>query len=423
MAKRINDYSDNKLVCDFKLTIGDDDTDFSDFVQSYELNMDFFQPYYTFDVDVLYDEFALKNLNNFHEATLPLKPISFYLNNNRIFRGYIDSHRISNEGRVVSLTARDYRALMIDAHIDPAAKILKDQLIDKAILTATNPVGILEINNKEYTDYINSCTGVKIDNKVVTSFKEKLNQKTPDPDCGIYEWVNQIAITNGYTIQPTNKKGCIALVQPNFAGKTNAILKRTEGNNVKNNILKSSVERNYETMPTYSKITNKYGNVGTGKAVTGMTEIQTGIEGKDLGVSTVIRQNSELKSVFKFGDLNNDRIVYQKPKEAVNLPENGGRIYKPMFIRNNECKSAAEAERFLKRMFADRFKNTLKASFTLSSHVLNNVLLMPDISIYVSDYYGFIEEDMWIESVRHYADLSNGQRTDLTLFRSGSIVI
>lgn len=408
--------------CKFKVTIEGQTADLTKMISAYEVRLDFFAPTDDFSITFTYDDKVLDNLYSLYDSTLPYREVFFELADRVIIRGYIDSQSIQENGFSVTIKGRDYRSLMVDAHIDPSKKVKQGAEIINTIIDIASPVGIIEVNQEYYTEYMRKISGVNdlTFTNLPSSVSEKMQSRTADPNGSIYQFVDNIVKNAGYVIRPTQYRGTIALSKPNFNSSTYYLITRKKNNSQNNNIMDSSISRDYSNLPTYSLITGRYGN-SSGDSAAAVTEILTGVPGADFGASTILTQNSEIKKITE----NKIKVLRQKKTSEY---ENDGKIYKPMFVNSKNVKSGKEAEKALLRSYGDKFKSTLVVNYSMAGHIYgygpkNTLLWCPDMIVRVDDYYGRIKEDMWIQDVTYSGDAGSGQQTSLTLIRKDSIVL
>jgi len=339
---------------------------------------------------------------------LELQPVTLYLDGNIQMLGRVERTTIGASGLAIQLSGRDYIADLVESHVDMTLKIKKGETLGKAIELAAGPVGIISVTGDRGVIWRNARTGanVRSGGKAPVDFvKVKQDEYKPKPGEGTYQFCNRLAARHGATIQPMDDRTVLNLTAPDYEQETIGELFRSFSKppGASNNIVSGVATRNYSKFPTFTK--------GVGKVPKG---------GKKSTLS--FTQEVDLSTLPATGLVHEGRI---KPSEGPKPAAEQYKLYRMLYIKDEQAKNAEQLDKACLRAIAERSKDFLQYQATVKGHQnpATGFTWGQDTLVYVKDEVCDIDEPLWVESVTFEYDEERGATTQLICWRPGAFII
>lgn len=346
----------------------------------------------------------------------PLQPVRLYVSGNCQIIGRID--RIMGVGpgsSALKVMGRDYLADLVDATMDPTYQISKEMTIGEMILEVFKPWGI---------------TSVLSDGGLTRNIRTGKQPYQPDPqdldqvrledlkaeeNQGVFEFANKIVARHGFTIQPGGTRDSVLIVRPQYAQAPLYQLGRP------GNIAEGVADRNYSNVPT---VTLGRGRAGGNKHQVGgsRSEFPTFSEGAPsrIGLATEVLaittadNNIAVTREKRFDPKRGDNTLY-----GYTPP-----VYKPLYFRDKDSRNGAQVERAVKRMLAERLRETLQYNATTRGHTdsASGAIWSLDTIARVDDGVEDVHENLWIFDRTLENDGESGPQTHMVCLRPESYV-
>lgn len=345
--------------------------------------------------------------------SLELEPVELLLNGNSQVLGRIDQTEIGGNGSAVTFRGRDFMSDLVECNVDPTLKITSGMPLFQAILLACRPCGINIVVDDEGTSMREIRTGKPVRGGKPDSLKPlTLEDLKPKPGEGIYEFVNRFVARFGGTIQPGLDRHTIVVAKPNYKQEPLYELRRTDAANdsLSNNVMDATVRRDYSSFPTYTLFNGKEGASGATK--------------KDLAKSYDM---SVLASAFndEMGETLSRHAASGRRKPDFNEELPPAKLYRLLYLRDEDSRTAEQMERAARRAISERLKNALSYRATLRGHQdpRSGALWGIDTMVRVNDAILGVNETLWIESRKFMFSPENGATTEIECWRPSSFEI
>lgn len=386
---------------------------FYDGFQSYRINSNYTTPTDAWEFVVFSDDDAA----GLRRKWRPWQPVRLYVSGACQVIGRIDRIMGTGTGNAaLKVSGRDYMADLVDATMDPTFQLSQEMSLGEAILEIFKPWGITSVlSDGGLTRNIRTgkqpykAVPEDLDQVKLEDFKAEENQ-------GVMEFANKLVARHGFTIQPGGSRDSILIVRPQYDQASLYDLARP------GNILEGTADRNYTEVPT---VTLGRGRAGGNKHQVGGTrsEFPTFSEGAPsrIGLLTEVQaittaDNSlavtrETRFDQKRGDPN---TIY-----GYNPP-----IYKPLFFRDKESRNGAQVERSVKRMLAEKLRDTLLYNVSTRGHTetKSQAVWSVDTIARVDDGVEDVHENLWVLDRTLSNEGTDGPRTDMICVRPESYV-
>lgn len=385
---------------------------FYDGFNSYRINSNYTTPTDEWEFVVFSDD----DPAGLRERWRPLQPVKLYVSGRCQVIGRID--RIMGVGAgsaALKVMGRDYLADIVSSTMDPTYQISKEMTIGEMILEVFKPWGI---------------TSVLSDGGLTRNIRTGKQPYQPDPqdlervkledlkaeeNQGVFEFANKIVARHGFTIQPGGTRDSVLIVRPQYAQAPLYSLTRP------GNIFEAVADRNYANVPT---VTLGRGRAGGNKhQVSGSrSEFPTFTE----GAPSKIGLTSEVIGITSSdGSLAVTREKRFDPKKGDNtIYGYTPPVYKPLFFRDKDSRNGAQVERAVKRMLAERLRETLQYNVTTRGHTDTDsrAVWTVDTIVRVDDGVEAVHENLWVYERTLGNDGSSGPQTDMICVRPESYV-
>jgi len=384
--------------------------------KSFKLDSD-----YTKSTDSFSIEVAASHMRDL--VGMEAQPIEIYVNSLPVMAGRIDRTEIRDDSSM-TIGGRDYMADLVECNIDPTVKLQEGMSIGDAIKIAAGPVGITRVVGADEVVLRNIKTGASLGKPPrPAAMRAKLQKNKPDPGVGIYQYLNQICIRLGCTMQPTpNDTTTIVVSEPDNAQPPAYTIQRSmdRKESAGNNILTASASRDLSSFPTHVLVTGQARPAakpgpGGGKKAPPPPSI-------DSKPSSYASTNFDA-NVFT----DKTRILAVTTKGRIKPGQPGadkGKLYRLLYLRDKKSKDVHQLENKAYRLLANRMRDTLVYTATVQGlTTLDGRLYVPDTIVHVKDEVTQVFEKMWVSGVSYSYSPGAGAKTELRCFRKGTFII
>lgn len=383
-------------------------------ITTYNITSDYMTPTDAWSV-TLYDDADPRSLRR---LVTPLQPVKIYVDGNLQVIGRVDATAGDGDSRAsMRVSGRDYLAALVGGGADTAIRFQKSETVHDALLRIAAPFGITEISgDPELARNILSGV-VRKGNKSKQEKRGKdatLGEFKINPNEGAFEAMNKIAARHGLTIQPQDARHKIAVVYPDYEQAPRYKLSRS----TTGNILTGSARRSYGNVPTLTQATGRNTGGGVGKA--GLKKTLSTF-GKD--APSEVGKNPEVRRIAYSESGTAPRVIDFRwdPKNSKGVPGNKGLLYQPLYYEDKDSRNLDELERGVRRMIAEKLRETLTYSCTVRGHTdpASGCMWAVDTIADVYDETEDVDEPLWIHA-RTFRNDGSGPFTDLELIRPHS---
>lgn len=389
-------------------------------VTAYEIDSDFLTATDGWSITV-FDEERPRDLRR---TFRPLRGIRLYIDGNLQLVGRIDKTH-GGEGSSLVVSGRDYLADACDGGVDPSLKFLKGVDIGDAILAILKPFGITTIASGGFALTRNILTGQRpYFGAPARDYKAaKLEDFKATPGLGAFELASKIAAHHGFLLQPVpTDPASIALCEPEFRqSPLYQISRYVDG--LEGNALTSSASRDYSRVPTVTLATGAGGGSGGATVARTKAEIPTFSSAKSPGN---LASNTEVQRIITAPNNVIDVVEKRRDPRKPDPTVYGSKRprYCPMFYEDKEARNTEQLERGMRRMIADRVRETLVYTCTVRGHTDpdSGATWAVDTIAFVQDAVEDVSEPLWVQQ-RRFANDGGGATTQLQLIRPGSFVL
>lgn len=315
--------------------------------------------------------------------------------------GRIDTTETGEDGLSAQCEGRDYFADLVECHIDPALALTEGMTLQKAVALAVSPCGI-KIVLGDASIMRNLRTGTRRGKKAPADFLTlTLQDAKPDPDEGIYEYVNKLGIRHGVTAQPTLARNELLLMKPNYDQEPAAVLRRTTIGTA-NRIKRGVARRDFSRFPTFTIVRAQ----NAGSAANEKSPKNASALSDTAGLTPETARVS----------------VRGRVKPSPGAPDANGKLYRLLTLHDERATTRAQVESTKLRAIWDRLKDTLTYRATLKGHADpdTGAIYSIDTIVDVQDDVARVHERMWVYKRTLRYDPKNGAETDIECWRIGA---
>jgi prophage tail gpP-like protein len=345
----------------------------------------------------------------------PWQPVKLYINGCCQVIGRIDRIQGIKGTTALKVMGRDYLADIVDSTMDPTYQVGAGMTIGEMILEVFKPWGI---------------TGVLSDGGLTRDIRTGKQPYQPDPldleqlrledlraeeNQGVMEFASRIVARHGFTIQPAGTRDTVLIVRPQYAQPALYPLERP------GNIHEAIADRNYTNVPTVTLGRGRAGGnkhqVGGSRSVfptfSGGAPSSIGTLREVLAITTA-DNNLAVTRELRYDPKKGDNTVY-----GYTPP-----VYKPLFFRDKDSRNDAQVERAVRRMVAERLRETLSYNVEVRGHSesTSGAVWALDTIAQVNDSLEQVREPLWIADRTFYDDGTSGPMTEMLALRPESYV-
>jgi len=346
---------------------------------------------------------------------LELQPVELVLDGQSQAFGRIDATEVGDDGGAVTCEGRDYIADIVECNVDPLVKVAPDTTIETALLDCLAPCGITVIVDNVDISMASVRSGTRVKHGTRKRKKVKpLQDYAPKPGEGIYEYINRIVCRAGATLQPADRREAVYITEPDFKSDPVGTLQRSTDPTLSagNNIVRATARRDYSKFPTFTLFTGTMvpAPEESGGGISQTFDMQTFADGF----------NAELGQILTSSAIVSGRV---KPNTIPNAAP--GALYRLLYYRDQESRTAEELFVAAKRAIAERLKDTLIYRATVKGHrdPVTGALWSVDTMVNVNDSVARVNEPLWVASRTFQFSRGSGSTTELELWRPESFQI
>lgn len=417
----------------------------------YRLTSRFLTPCDQFDFEI-----AEQDLPVAIELLAPGTPVHISLNDRPVMTGLIDKRTVSSSrrgGTTIAVSGRDILGAVVSSSIDPKI-MFSDALTVLDVATAVlAPFGITTIYNDGDLN-ISAMTGkskkskpasetssvqlprltLAEDGTVSTTFTtvsvkqvigakkslkdQKLQQLKPHIGEGAYEYLARVSKRFGYHIWAAADGTGAIIATPDFSSAPLNTIRHTRSSE-ESNIIEGRVELDLDSQPScivaMSGATSPGATEPKGSSVVVMVNEICGTDeqGRPLPeVQNIIARYKGAKVLAI-----RDQLV-TKRKQL-----NDALIVRPMFAKDDECRTQAQLEAFCRRRMAELQHRGLVANYTVEGHTQNGIPWAVNTMAKVVDEVAGLIETLWLMERTYEKSKSSGTTTHLTFVRPHTIAL
>lgn len=348
--------------------------------------------------------------------------VSFSVNGRTQGDGYIDDVVVSQSrdaGTVITLEGRDRLAQMLDSNMDPRKRLPDTQTLEDFVRAVAAPYGwgdAIQITDTNATNQ-NVLTGQK--RGIRTSVKGKYLKKVlkhrlkPYPNEGALHFLSRVTERHGLHVWLSADGTQIIVGKPTFDQETLGYLCRLDGNSdVSNNVIHGTVRTSLRSQPSViiAQCRGGGGEFPKSRMTRYMQNPQV------IADNLPIRQAyPDAKEVFVLDDGGNalPNTDFRRITSSVS---------RPMFLEDDESKTAEELENFVRREMALRMRQGFTAHYTVDGHTQNGSPWAVDTMIRVDDDRCNLHEPLYVIARTFTKSRTDGTKTQLELIRPHSMV-
>lgn len=374
-------------------------------IVSYEIDSDYLTPTDGWSFTV-YSESEPAELRR---KWAPLQLVKLYLNGNLQVAGRIDGNEGSGSDGALSVFGRDYLAGAVGGGVDPTLAFRKGIGLGDAILDILRPWGITTVYDAGGNLTRNLLTGKQpFSGAPPRDFKSaKTDEFKASEGQGAFELAERLAARHGFTLQPAGgERSRVVLGEPEYR---QAPLYRIERGTGSKNVETASARRDYSNVPTVTIAKGR----GAGEGAKGVAAIKSQFP----TFLQPIGDNTEVQRITA-GRTQDTRL---DPKKSPGDPR---KLYAPLYYQDADSRNVDQLERGVRRMVAERLRDTLTYTCTLRGHSDpdTGAVYAVDTMAEVTDTVDDVEETLWVMSCKRY-NRGQGPRTDLVLIRPESFAL
>jgi prophage tail gpP-like protein len=348
----------------------------------------------------------------------PFQPVKLMIAGRQQILGRIDGNSgVGDSGRMLKVFGRDYLSDIVDSSIDPTFQVKKGQDIGAIVLDVLKPWGITTVLGGSALNR-NALTGKQPFKPVPKNLAEiKLEDFKAEENEGAFEFLNKILARHGLTLQPSSTRDTVIVDSPRY--EQAALYKLSfPGNMVK----ASNATRDYSGVPTVTIARGRTGGSDAGKqSGSGRTEYPTFDKSGPSKIGGVLDAQRAITSDDNVIIVREKRFDPKKPDRTTygyDFP-----VYKPLFYQDKASRNQAQLDASVRRMMAEKIRNTLTYPFTVRGHVdpTSDALWSVDTIVTVQDDIEDVNEDLWIVE-RTLSNDGSGPMTEGVAVRPDSYV-
>lgn len=395
-------------------------------------------------------EFTLgdEDLDAALEALVPGTPVEIAVNDRLVMTGAIDNRTIASSrhgGTVLHVVGRDILGAVVSSNVDPSFKFSESLSVLDVAAAVLAPFGIATIYNDGSLN-VNVMTGrgqkgkpasesasvqlpkleLADDGTITTTYatvsvsqvgnKEslktlKLQQIKPHFGEGAYEYLERIVSRFGMHAFASADGSGVVIDEPDFTSPAQYAVKRSRVS-ADSNVEQGHVELDLDSQPSCIFAQG----------------VQSGLFSEPKSTLQVIMVNELVGTDESGRPLPEVQNVIARYKGAKVLPLrselvptrkafNDRLIARPMFLKDDESRSIAQLELFVRRKMAERQHKALTAKYTISGHTQRDVPWSVDTMVSVQDEVAGVAENLWILERTFEKSRHGGTTTTITCVR------
>jgi hypothetical protein len=372
---------------------------------SYESSV--FDPFDKLNIKI----FPTTNHSNTIKNTFGPKRIQFYINNFLQFDGKIGNQNINSEG-VITLTCKNYLNDMNVQMFTGSVKLKQSETILKGIERNTKHLGYGLIKT-DWAPVKKQRTGINFTpNDTIANLakggtrcgKQIGGEWKPEKNEKVFDFIRRLIQRYNLFLHVSDSFPDYSLIVPNISAVSTYSINRSHISQ-NSNILESSIDRNWENVPTYIR----YDGIVVSNT-NGSANMSTGTCEED----TTVKAEYLSKSVDKYFPTTEFDDLLQK--DYVPVTGTTTKLYRPMIFKDDKSKNLGEIEKKRNLQIKKLFKDTLIVRYTIQGHKLNNKLICPDTIVQINDELTGINKDLYISDVSFSYNENDGPTTSIICY-------
>jgi prophage tail gpP-like protein len=404
------DQDEQRLVVEFEQSGRAEDK-----ILSYRINSSYTTPTDGWELTVYSEDDPI----GLRRRWRPWQPVRLLIAGRQQLIGRIDRTE-STGASSLKVSGRDYLADIVDGTVDPSFQIKKGQDLGDFLLELFAPYGVKTI--------LADGNDQKLNRNVVTgripfrgaprrNFRSlKTEDHKAQENEGVWEFGSRVVAHHGFCIQPAATRDAVLVTEPNYL--QGALYKASRPGNI---VSEPAAIRDYTDVPTVTMARGRAGEAG-GKIGSAKGEIPTFDQERS---PSRISNSLDVQRIITSDDgvvVVRERRYDPKDRRIVAYGYDPA-IYKPLFFRDKDAQNQEQIDHAVRRMLAEKLRETLTYPFTVRGHVepASGAVWSVDTIVWVDDHIEDVAEALWIHERTLYND-GSGPMTQVKAIRQESYV-
>lgn len=376
--------------------------------------------------------------------------VQLVINDNIQATGYVERRTIQSgsRGTTVTVQGRDILGPVVDATIDPDFHLASGMSIPQFVLAVLAPYGITKIYNSDAAN-INIVTGLQagkggaggtttvqvpqqqstvnpdgtitLTNTYVSASVTQVSGSRPDLKTitlqqlkphsgeGVYAFIDRVLRRLGFTMWAMADGSGVVIDKADFTTAPSQKIVHSRTNSANNNVIDGTLRRDIASQPSAIFVTGKGGGQTTAKAALRVLMINELVGLTSDGQALPNLQN--LAGKFKVKPL-----AIRKELPPFKRPKGDRKIAKLFFLKDDESKTQAQLEAFVRREMANRQMKALQLDYQLLGHTSDGTHPWGvNTNVAVEDEVLGVKQTMWVVEKEFTKSNSGGTMTSLKL--------
>ena len=355
------------------------------------------------------DEFSFTYIDDKPENLrgLECQPVTLIVGGAKQLVGRIDITERGDSAIAITCKGRDYFADLVESNIDPLVQISEGMTLQAALKRALSPCGINLVLG-DASIMRNARSGKRSRQRSAPPDFLALTQQEirPEPETGMFEFVNKIVARHGATLQPTLARNEALVHAPHYDQDPIATIARSRDQGSTQNRIKSATAvRDFARFPTYT-------------IIRGLTGDLTDKEKSAANASNRIDSAALTPETAAVS-------VKGRVKPSAHGPDPDGKLYRLLAIHDKTARTKTQVTAAAFRAIWDRMKDTLLYKATLMGHAddVSGAIWTIDTIVNVQDEVCDVNEPMWVHkrTLRYKPGDAGGAETDIECWRIGAL--
>lgn len=390
------------------------------------------------------------------EVTQPGVAVDIAINDRTVLTGFIDKRIVASSrrgGTMLDVIGRDILGPVVSANIDPKFQFADSLTVLDVAAAVLTPFTITTIYNDGALN-VNTQTGatqkpsttaenasvqlpkltVNDDGSLSTSFSTvqvkqiisknpslktvQLQQLKPHFGEGAYEYLSRVCKRFGFHIWASADGSGVIIALPDFSGPPIYTLKHSR-TDTDSNVIDGRAETDLDAQPSCIFAS---GGAQSPLFSDPKTILQCIMVNEIVGTDAdgnILPDVQGIIARYKGAKVLPLRSQLQKARKSFN----DSLISRPMFLKDDESRSIAQLEAFVRRKMAETQHKALLAHYTVEGHTQNGIPWTVNTMCNVEDDVAGINEPLWLMERTFEKSRIGGTVTHLTLVRPFTIAL